>query len=69
MDCAPSASCPRRCEARLGFGRCLVALGRPDEAIAPLRVARDIAERIGAVPWVVAADALLATALRTTQER
>jgi tetratricopeptide (TPR) repeat protein len=51
---------PHHTHARLGLGSCLVALGRADQAINPLTEARDLAERMGARPWVAEADALLA---------
>jgi class 3 adenylate cyclase/tetratricopeptide (TPR) repeat protein len=48
-----------RAFALLGQGRCLVALGRPDEATDPLRTARDLFAAMGAQPSVAETDALL----------
>jgi len=45
----------------LGQGRCLVVLGRPDEAATPVHRARRIFERLGAAPALAEADALLDT--------
>jgi class 3 adenylate cyclase/tetratricopeptide (TPR) repeat protein len=53
---------PERALALLGLGRCLVALGRPAEALAPLRDARDGFERLQAGPSQAEADRLLARA-------
>lgn len=53
---------PEQAQALLGQGRSLVRLGRPVEALQPLREARRIFERLGAAPAVVETDALLATA-------
>jgi tetratricopeptide (TPR) repeat protein len=52
-------------QALFGRGRCLLALGRPAEADAPLRGARDIFVSLGAGPAVLETDELLerATAL------
>ncbi len=47
--------------ALLGEGRCLLALGQPDEAAPVLRQARGIFERLGAAPALAEIDALLAT--------
>jgi class 3 adenylate cyclase/tetratricopeptide (TPR) repeat protein len=54
-----------RAHALLGEGRCLIVLGRPGEAIAPLRDGREVLSRLGAVSLVADADSLLerATAL------
>ena len=46
--------------ALLGQGRCLVALGRGEQAVAPLDGARDLARQMSATPWLAEADALLA---------
>ena len=56
---------PERAFALLGQGRCLVGLARPTEAAHVLRPAREIFERLGAVPAISETDALLqqATAL------
>ena len=47
-------------QALLGQGRCLVALGRADEAQEPLSAAREIFARLGANPALGETDALLA---------
>jgi predicted ATPase/class 3 adenylate cyclase len=47
-------------QALLGQGRCLVALGRSSEPIAPLAAAREIFARLGAVPALAEADDWLA---------
>jgi hypothetical protein len=49
-----------RARAELGWGRCLVALGRNQEATVPLRAARDGFEALLAAPWVERADAIRA---------
>ena len=43
-----ASSTPQHAHALLGYGRCLVALGRRDAALAPLAEARDVALRMGA---------------------
>ncbi|MEA2579459.1 MAG: hypothetical protein QOE83_351 [Actinomycetota bacterium] len=48
--------------ALLGQGRCLLGLARPIEAAAPLQQAREIFERLRAVPALAETDALLASA-------
>jgi class 3 adenylate cyclase/tetratricopeptide (TPR) repeat protein len=48
-----------RAFALLGQGRCLVELGRLDEAAEPLRIARQLFAAMGAQPSVAATDALL----------
>jgi tetratricopeptide (TPR) repeat protein len=53
-------SIPQHTHALLGLGRCLVALGREDAAIAPLTEVRDVAARMGARPWIAEATTLLA---------
>ena len=50
---------PERAFALLGHGRCLVGLGRPTEAAPVLRQAREIFQRLRAVPALAEADALL----------
>ena len=45
----------------MGEGRCLVALRRREEAVAPIGRAREIFTRLGATPLVAEADALLRT--------
>jgi tetratricopeptide (TPR) repeat protein len=52
---------PEEAFALLGQGRCLLALGRQDEAALVLRQARGIFERLGAAPALAETDALLAT--------
>jgi hypothetical protein len=56
---------PERAHALLGQGRCLIDLGRPSEAISPLREARKIWVSLGATPALNETDVLLerATAL------
>jgi len=49
-------------QARLGQGRCLVALGRAPEAAPVLETAREIFARLGARPALEEAEALLAGA-------
>jgi class 3 adenylate cyclase/tetratricopeptide (TPR) repeat protein len=49
-----------RAESLLGVGRCLVALGRPQEATPPLRTARELFQELGAEPSVRRTDDLLA---------
>jgi hypothetical protein len=49
-----------RAHAFLGIGRSVIALGRPDEAVRPLRSAREILVGLGAVRLVEEADLLLA---------
>ena len=44
--------------AALGRGRCLVALGRPEQARAALRAARATFVELGALPWVARVDAV-----------
>jgi tetratricopeptide (TPR) repeat protein len=51
-----------RGHAFLGIGRCLIATGRPDEAVGPLREGREIVAGLGAVRLVEEADGLLAEA-------
>jgi tetratricopeptide (TPR) repeat protein len=51
-----------RAEALLGAARCLVALGRFDEASAPARSARELFQELGAGPGVEAADNVVARA-------
>ena len=53
-------------ESLLGVGRCLVTLGRPHEAAAPLQAAREIFQGLGAEPSVRRADDLLARATSMT---
>ena len=53
-------SVPNHAQALLGQGRCLVALGRGDAAIAPLKEARDLAVRMGTRPWIAEASGVLA---------
>jgi hypothetical protein len=55
-----------RGHAFLGTGRCLIALGRPDEAVGPLMQAREIVAGLGAVRLVDEADRLLAEATALT---
>jgi len=55
---------PERAHALLGRGRCLLALGRPDPAAAPLREARSIFARLRARPALAEVDALLRNGLR-----
>ena len=57
---AAFGSVPDEADARLGLGRCLVALGRFEDATPALERARALYERMGAVPGVAEADALLA---------
>jgi class 3 adenylate cyclase/tetratricopeptide (TPR) repeat protein len=45
-------------QALLGWGRCLVALGRSEEAREPLNGAREIFERLGAMPALAEVEAL-----------
>jgi class 3 adenylate cyclase/tetratricopeptide (TPR) repeat protein len=47
-------------QALLGQGRCLLALGQPNEASQPLRTAREILVTLGAKPTLADADRLLA---------
>ena len=56
---------PEQAFALLGRGRSLIALRRPNEATPSLQQAREIFERLGAVPALKETDALLqqATAL------
>ena len=51
-----------RGHAFLGTGRSLIALGRPGEAVGPLRTARDILAGLGGVRLVDEADRMLAEA-------
>ena len=53
-------SLPEHTQALLGYGRVLMKLGRPAQAEATLRQARDLAQRMGAAPWLAEADGLLA---------
>ncbi|MEX2422142.1 MAG: hypothetical protein WD670_10030, partial [Actinomycetota bacterium] len=48
--------------AEMGSGRCLLALGRPDEAGGRLREAREIFNGLGAIPLIEQIDDLLARA-------
>jgi tetratricopeptide (TPR) repeat protein len=57
---------PEQAFALLGQGRCLVALGRAAEAAEPLREAREIFIRLGAVPALGETAALLAQATTLT---
>jgi tetratricopeptide (TPR) repeat protein len=50
-----------RGRAELGWGRCLVALGRKQEATVPLRAARDGFQALLATPWIERADAIRAS--------
>jgi tetratricopeptide (TPR) repeat protein len=50
---------PEQALALLGEGRCLFALGRSSEAVAPLREAREIFARLGAKPLLAETDTLL----------
>ncbi len=52
-------------ETLLGAGRCLLALGRPEEATARLRGAREVFADLGAGPLAAEADALLQRATGT----
>jgi class 3 adenylate cyclase/tetratricopeptide (TPR) repeat protein len=56
---------PEHAFALLGQGRCLLALGRPSEAVAVLRRAGEIFQQLGAAPALTRSNALLqqATAL------
>jgi len=49
-------SIPARARSLFGTGRCLLGLGRPDEATARLREARELFVRLGAQPEVNAVD-------------
>jgi class 3 adenylate cyclase/tetratricopeptide (TPR) repeat protein len=51
-----------RAQALLGLGRCLVELGRREEAAEPLQRAREIFGSLGAKPAIVEADRLLESA-------
>jgi tetratricopeptide (TPR) repeat protein len=53
-------------QALLGRGRCLVALGRPAEAVDVLREAREVFTSLGAAPSVGVVDDLLARAIAAT---
>jgi class 3 adenylate cyclase/tetratricopeptide (TPR) repeat protein len=55
-----------RAEALHGVGRCLVALGRPQEATTPLRDARELFAQLDAQPAVERVDDLLAQATSRT---
>ena len=48
-----------RAQALLGWGRCLLALGRPAEATPAIRQARELFATLGARPGVRETDALL----------
>jgi hypothetical protein len=48
-----------RAFALLGRGRCLVEVGRPEEATEPLRTARELFAAMGAQPSLAEADSLL----------
>ena len=50
---------PERAFADLGQGRCLLALGRAADADGPLRQAREVFARLGAMPALAETDALL----------
>jgi tetratricopeptide (TPR) repeat protein len=50
----------------LGQGRCLLALGRPSEAIAAIRDAREVFATLGAGPALEETDALLDQAVAAT---
>jgi class 3 adenylate cyclase len=56
---------PEQAFALLGQGRCLLGVFRPVEAVEVLRRARDIFDRLGAVPERTEIDALLAHAVAT----
>ena len=47
-----------RARAELGWGRCLVALGRSQDSAAPLRAARDGFGALLATPWIERVDAV-----------
>jgi tetratricopeptide (TPR) repeat protein len=53
-------------EALHGSGRCLVALGRAQQATAPLREARELFAQLGAKPALERVDDLLAQAASRT---
>jgi class 3 adenylate cyclase/tetratricopeptide (TPR) repeat protein len=53
-------------EARHGAGRCLIALGRPQEATAPLHEARELFAQLGAEPSIERVDDSLALATSRT---
>ncbi|MCI0634984.1 MAG: hypothetical protein L0206_13865 [Actinobacteria bacterium] len=57
---------PESAFAEMGAGRCLLALGRPDEAGGHLRDARKIFGDLGAVPLIEQTDDLLARATAKT---
>jgi len=57
---AAFGSLPDEADARLGLGRCMVVLGRLEDATPALERARALYERMGARPGVAEADALLA---------
>jgi hypothetical protein len=48
-----------RAQAHLGLGRCLIALGRADEAGSPLGVAREVFVRLRARPSIAEVDGLI----------
>jgi hypothetical protein len=52
--------------ARFGAGRCLLALGRPTEALVSLREARDLFGRLGAGPVIAEVDERLSRAIART---
>ena len=56
---------PEQAYARLGQGRCLLALGRPD-AEEPLRQARDVFTSLGYAPALAATEVLLSAAVHPT---
>jgi hypothetical protein len=51
-----------RAQSLLGLGRCVLALGRPHEAVAPLQTARTLFQELGAEPSVRAVDDVLGRA-------
>jgi hypothetical protein len=53
-------------QALLGQGRCLLALGRPSDALQALRTARDIFATLGARPALTETDKMLAQATALT---
>ena len=53
---------PEEAHARLAWGRCLLALGRRDEALAPLEAALAALTELGAAPRAAEAEGLLGSA-------